>query len=445
MTIRHSVENQRSSVWNAALGLLFSCVILLQVSFGTESNPTSSAETIDDLVEATLRNNAELRSFGAEVDIAKGRRRQAGLWKNPEVSGDYGERRVKNGESAIQGEGTTRSLSIVQTFEFPGKGSLRKAIANQDVHLAELGLEQFRLALAGQVRILALQHQVAVLNAAAAEEITERSSELILLLAQRATGGSQPFLERRVIEGGLVEILAQAREFIQEREESRLELNRLMGRPANQTLNLKVTVENAPGLPAADQLVQFGLARNFQLRAHAIELEKAVNELSASKLESAPDFSVGPFYSLDHAGEREENMGFTFMVRLPLWDWNQGNIDAARARSSQADARLQDARHKVETEIARRFRSFELFRNQLEKIPGDLIANLRDAADLADRQYRLGAIHIQLYLETQRQFLIAQRAYNDALLGMWRDYLDLQLLTGSTDTIHGDFKATEKK
>jgi len=50
-----------------------------------------------------------------------------------------------------------------------------------------------------------------------------------------------------------------------------------------------------------------GLIQNLSLKVHVLELEKVLREVSAARLESAPDFSVGPFFSQDKAGEREEN------------------------------------------------------------------------------------------------------------------------------------------
>jgi cobalt-zinc-cadmium efflux system outer membrane protein len=90
-----------------------------------------------------------LSFYETEISAAREERRQAGAWQNPEVSTEFGRKRVRGDVSA---EGTARALSASQTFEWLGRVSLRKAIANQQVQLAEAGLEQFRVALVGQVR-----------------------------------------------------------------------------------------------------------------------------------------------------------------------------------------------------------------------------------------------------------------------------------------------------
>jgi cobalt-zinc-cadmium efflux system outer membrane protein len=387
------------------------------------------------LVQRALEANAELRFTEAEVAAARGQRTQAGLWQNPELSGEYGERRVRDAGGALAEDGFTRSASITQTFEFPGKGSLRKAIANKDVELAELGLRQFRWTLEGQVRRLALTYINASANAQTTEEIAERGSALTSLLKERPAAGTQALLEMRVIEGNLLELQKAAQEAVLARDEARIGLNALLGWPASQPLNLVETPRPpSDALPPLDALVLRGLSSNLQLKARTVELEKAVRTVSAARLDIAPDFSIGPFFSQERAGEDETGYGVTLSTTLPLWNWNQGNIATAQARRAQADALLLDARRKVEAEIARRHRAYQVHLRLVQQAPAATVEALREAADLADRNYRTGAIALPLYLEVQREYLNARRLRGDALLAAWESWLDLRLLTGGWET-----------
>ncbi len=411
-----------------------SLLLLFTMNFSAwsaQENP-SQIWTADQLVQHVLANNAELRSYEAEVAAAKGQRTQAGLLKNPEISGEYGSRRITGPEGDLQGDGFTRSVSITQTFEFPGKGSLRKAIADKDIELAELGLKQFRLVLEGQVRSLAFQYEFASENARSAKEIYERSNALIKLLQERSISGTQQLLELRVIEASTVELRKSAKEFTKARDEARLELNALLGWPSSQPLKIEID-RTVPRLKNGDlnQLILVGLANNLSLKIRITELEKAVKEISAAKLEAAPDFSVGPFFSQDKAGDLEENFGAAISLTLPLWNWNQGNVATAKARRTKADSLLLDARRKTESAIARSYRTYELALKQLEEMPEDSVGKIHAAATLADRQYRTGGITMPLYLEVQREFLNVQQAQSEALLEIWRSIFDLQLLTSA--------------
>lgn len=404
-------------------------------------NPTQSSDTVGNLIAEALTKNPELRVAAAEVAAAKGERTQAGLWKNPELSVDYGERRVTDAEANLAGEGITRGISLAQTFEFPGKGSLRKAIANRNIEIAELGLKQFQLALAGRIRQLCYRYWIAKANAERAKEISDRSSDLIDLLARRPTAGVQALLDTRIIQGSVVEIDQAAREFDKDRIEAMTELNGLLGRRANQPLNVTVSLDVPTNKMEVEVLIFTALGRNFQLKARERELERAAGQVDAAKLDAAPDFTVGPFYSQDRAADIETNIGIAVSVPLPLWNWNQGNVETAEAHHEQTEAMLQQARNEVEKEVVRRSAAYESALKQLRSTPLSFLEDMRKAADLADRQYRLGAVPVQTYVEMQQQYLSVSRTLNEALLTTQESMLDLQLLTA--DSIEGlDHKTT---
>jgi len=142
-----------------------SCPLLLAAAFGsalafpilgqeTKSSSGTNAVTLDTLVAEAWQNNPELRFYGAEIKAAKAGRKTAGVLANPEFNGSVGQKSVRG--AGLSAEGVAWSVSVVQPFEWPGRIGLRKAIANRDVELAQLGLERFRVALTGRVRALGL-------------------------------------------------------------------------------------------------------------------------------------------------------------------------------------------------------------------------------------------------------------------------------------------------
>src|SRR5437867_10277832 len=132
--------------------------------------------TLDALVAETLAHNSELNFYKAEIAAAKGQRQSAGAWANPEIAGTTGSKRATGG--GVSGEGLAWSVSVKQTFEWPERIPLRKAIANGQIRLAELGTEQFRAALSARARGLALSAYAAQEKAAAAREVAGRYHEL---------------------------------------------------------------------------------------------------------------------------------------------------------------------------------------------------------------------------------------------------------------------------
>src|ERR1051325_4259268 len=137
----------------------------------TNSAPAKNSVTPDALVADALEKNPELRFYEAEIKAAMAGRKTAGLPANPEFNGSVGQKSVSG--RSLRAEGLAWSVSVIQPFEWPGRIGLRKAIANRDVELAELGLARFRVALGGRVRglgvgLFAAQEKSAAARAGAA-------------------------------------------------------------------------------------------------------------------------------------------------------------------------------------------------------------------------------------------------------------------------------------
>ena len=399
---------------------------------GQDKPAAPLSTTIEGLVNQALSNNAELRSFQAEVAAAKGQRRQAGFFKNPEISTEIGAREVRDSQNVLQGNGTTFSIAVTQTFDFPGKGTLRKAIANKNIEIAELGLEQFRLALAGQVRLLGYEYLAAESAAEAAESVYRQSNQLASQLSSQTAYGARLQIEIRLIQASLVELGAAIKEASLRREDTRTRLNALLGLPQSIPLRVRDLLAAPRRQLDVSRLVLAAQENNPLLRIRRRELERSARELTAIRLDIAPDFAIGPFFSRDVAGDVEQNIGGSISATVPLWDWNIGNIQSAKARHQAAEALRVKAERETEGEILSRFKAYELTQRQLGVIPPDLLQNLRDASTLAETQFRNGSIGVQLYLDTQTAYLNALQALQNAVLEAWRSLLDLNLLTGGS-------------
>jgi cobalt-zinc-cadmium efflux system outer membrane protein len=161
-------------------------------------------------------------------------------------------------------------------------------------------------------------------------------------------------------------------------------------------------------------------------------LERSARELTSTRLDIAPDFSIGPFFSRDVAGDIEQNIGGAISASVPIWDWNIGNIQSAKARSAIAEALRVKAERETEAQILSRLKAYELTRRQLGMIPSGLLQNIQEASTLADTQFRNGSIGAQLYLDTQSAYLNSLRISQKAVLDAWRTLSDLNLLTGGS-------------
>jgi len=409
------------------------------VAHGAETNDAplavtaTNATTLDALVAETLAQNPELKFYEAEILAAKGGRKTAGLLANPELSGGVGNKTIRGG--GLSAEGVAWSVSVAQPFEWPGRFGLRKAIANRDIELAELGYARFKIALAGRVRSLAYGLFAAQERAAAAREVAERFKALREVLVQRDPAGLTPLLETRVIEATELTMQRKASDASLATQAALLELNQLRGvAPAAQ---LSVASTHLAFRPAESMETLTALAHtnNFELRLRAIELAQQGFRVDLAKNERYPAISLGPTISEENAGDRERIIGVGVSLPLPLWNRNKGNIETAVARRMQAEVSLNVTAREIERKVMEAALTYETKVREMTKWRPDSVERFRDAADVADRHYRLGAVPISTYVELQKQYLEAVESLLDTKKEALEAAQNLELLTGLTPAL----------
>ena len=403
------------------------------IAKGQETNISSITlgVSLETLVAEALEKNPELKFYEAEIAAAKAGRKTAGAFRNPEVSGSVGQKRVSS--PGLSAEGIAWSVSVVQPIEWPGRIGLRKAIANRDIELAELGYERFKVALTGRIRTLAFGLFAAQEKAEAASEVAERFKALREVLVQRDPAGLTPLLETRVIEATEVNAQRKASEATLAVQSALLELNQLRG--AAPETKLTITPPHIAFASSPDKQQLGGLARtnNFELRQRAVELAQQGFRVDLARNERFPALAIGPEYSEENAGsEREQIIGISVSLPLPLWNRNSGEITTAKARQAQAEVSYHLAQREIERRVAEAALTYETKLHEMGRWRPDSVQHFKEAAELADRHYRLGAVPISTYVELQQQYLEAV----DSLFDTKREALEaaaqLELLTGTT-------------
>jgi cobalt-zinc-cadmium efflux system outer membrane protein len=369
---------------------------------------------MEALVVEALEKNPELKFYEAEITAARARAKSAGRLASPELDAGVGHKRATDSNNRFVGEGVAWSVGLKQPFEWPGRLGLRKAIANRDVSLAELGLARFRSALANQVRAVAHDLAVAQKRAAASRTVAERLRELRETVVAREPSGLTPLLETRVIEASEVKAEHAAAEAEHDVEHLVIELNYLCGQPPATSLRVGEAPLQFSAAPPLNELYAAAATNNFELRLRVAEFEQQGFRIALAKNERFPGFSVGPVISEERSGDRERIIGVALSVPLPLWQNNRAQVEIAEARRAQAEATLDSARRRLERDVTDQAFKYEHALGVLAKWRPDAIKHFREAAELADRHYRLGAVPVTTYVELQRQYVEAVEALLEA-------------------------------
>jgi len=387
--------------------------------------------TVDSLIGRALATHPELRYYEAQIAVAEGGKTKAGEIQNPDLLTGVGNWRVRDLATDQVSDGPTWAVQLTQTFEWPGRLSLRKAIAQKDIELAQLGLEQFRAALAAKVRSISWKIIAAQEETRATEEVASRFQSLSEVLLQRDPAGAAPRLEARIIQANALTLGSEATLSRNELEAVRFELNQLLGEAPEHALELRTETLTLNPPPALDTLLASARQRNFELLARIIDVEQQGYEVKLAENERWPSISVQPYVQRQTNNTQETLMGIGVSIPLPLWNRNQGSIDSARAKGVQAEVMLTAQMRQLERDVAAQASHYRLHVEELAKWPADTLNSFRAAAAEADEHFRLGALPLATYTELQRQYIESIKAVLGSQLGAVEARLQLEQLTGS--------------
>lgn len=392
-----------------------------------------AAEPLDleQLAADASARNPELRYYEAEIDAARGQQRLSRKLDDPELSAELGRKSVRDFSGNRLGDGAVWSVSLSQQFEFPGRLALRKAIADRQLELAELGLAQFRAALANRARVLGWRLLAAEQRSAAAQEVAKRFQDLLDVLVQRDPAGITPLLDTRIIEGNALTLARRARGAVEEYHVALHELNQLRGVPIDEPISLARRELELRPLPQTAELMALARTNNFGLRSRTLELEKQGFEVQLARNERWPAITLSPYVAGERTTDREREFGLGVSVPLPVWDRQRGTRAISKARLAQAEVVLTVAIRDLERRVTEAAHAYAAQMAEIARWRPDSVGRFREAAELGDQHYRLGALPISTYTELQMQYLDAV----DALLGTQADALatrsELELLTGA--------------
>jgi cobalt-zinc-cadmium efflux system outer membrane protein len=405
----------------ATLFLSTSCIFLATVTPHAATPSISS-----DLVAEAMHKNPEIRFYEAELAAARGDRQTAGQLINPELSTSLG------GMSIVsQVDGIAWSATISQVFDFPGRMSLRKAIADRDIRLAEMGLLQFKSQLANEVRaragdvILLRRKEVAALS------VRERFEALIHVLIQRDSGSVSALLERRILEASLLTSDRTLTDATKAVREATAALAVLCGRAPDDRMSLSGVSTSFPTAPDLATLKQQAARTNFDLQQKRLNVAKQGLKVDLTRSERWGNITFGPYMGGQTAGNTQLEAGIVFSIPLPLWNKNKGNIEAEKARTQQAEALLGATLRDLERDLAVARAAYLAELDALSRWRPESENQFAEAAKQADEHFRLGAVPAATYVEMQRGYLDAIDSLIESRRNAWRHRMEIERLTGT--------------
>lgn len=409
-----------------ACGLLLLALRAAAADPPTSFSPPSGTIALGDALDAALHGNPELAVAADGVRIQDGRVTQAGVLPNPELRGN-----IDNFAGSGDNRGFDASesaLRITQLVELGGKRARRRDLAGLERDAAQWDYEVRRAeVLAATARafvaVLTLQERVAL--AARERRLAEESAGAVAAQVQAGVGAPAEALRARLaIDQSDLLRLARERELAA----ARIALATTWGSASPSFERVAGQLEAMAPPPSLAALLD-GIDANPDLARWTTELAAREAAVALEEARAVPDVTVGagPSYYADAGGA---GLVVDFAVPLPLFNRNQGSIDAARAARRQADAARRAADTDARAALARVHAVLADAYDRAVRLQRDMLPAADAAWQRTREAYAAGAVRSLDVLEAQRALFSLRDQRLDALAAYHDASIDLQRLAG---------------
>ncbi len=403
-----------------------------------------AALTVDGAVRTALANNRDLRAAYFEIEKARGRLLQAGLWPNPslEVSGTADKAFNDEGQHLV-------TAGFNQAFPVTGRLRLGKDVARVDVAQAIAEIRNRERLLIGEsvrafITVVASEARIA-----ARKEVLATDENFVQLSQQRlrAAQASQVDVNLSQIEAQRLHQDIGSLEV--ERRTNLLALKLKLGMTPDAALTLEGSLQTVAERLASHVAEKGGPARRPDLRGLVLAADRARAEVRLARAEAWADPTLGLTYESDHTVDdprglkTDQYLGLRVAVPLPLYDRNQGKVREGLAAQNQAQAQASALELSIRTEIATARLRAEQFGDILATYRKDLLPLAAQNADLLRQGYTAGTADFALLVQSQTQRGTLLDGYVDALRDRALALADLQTAAASSPFLQFDFVKTK--
>ena len=381
--------------------------------------------TLDAAIRLALENNPEIQVLSADIASARGEVTTVKTWQNPEMSVAPGFKSVRNpSDTQFHGD-----FGLEQTFEWPGKRALRRAVAEKDVAVRQIALAGFRSQLAIQVRrayftLLATREVVAL-----REQRLSLAKSFVDAAKKKVEGGFAPEFEATKAEVEVVAAQRVLRQAQAQHDAALVTLNALMGRMPTEPLIVKGTLRDDVTLPNQSTLLEQALAENPAVKIQEAQAERAGLSLQSIRKSRLPDFKIGP--SVEYTRD-EQIVGFGLTLPLPFWDKKKGELATATSEQKKALAELDKLRREILRDVTTASQNFTAAKESLAFYTPALREKLKAMLDTAAQGYSEGRTPLLLYLESQRTYFDTQADYFETLQKLFEAQAELESAAGAS-------------
>jgi cobalt-zinc-cadmium efflux system outer membrane protein len=381
---------------------------------------------LEDLERMALTGNPTLAQVQANVRIAAGQARQAGLYPNPTV-GYYGDE-IRGGYSG----GGKQGGFISQTIVTGSKLRAARRVAELMTREAETSGEIQRVRILNNVRMLFYQVLADQRLVDVRQNLAKLSADATQTSHQLANVGQadRPDVLQAEVEQQQVNVsLRLAQKNLQS---SWRTLAAVVGKPELPQARLEGDLEAIPDLNYEEWLA-VTLRDSPEVKLAAQVVERAEATLVQAKKVPIPDLQLYGNLSQNNEPLTENsrritgvNGGVQIGVQLPIFNRNQGNVAVARAEIESSTQELARLKLQIARDVANLFRDYESARDTVRQYKMEMLPRAEEAYRLYQKNYRDMAAAYPQALISQRTLFQLEVDYVQALEAAWQSSLGIR-------------------
>ena len=341
--------------------IIFICIFLNSVfsplfSQGSEQNSDGKLLTMMEAESLFMKNNLLLLAAKFQIETKRALIIQARLYANPNIFmeqntfNDKTDRIVdftRNGQTVVQ---------IQQLFLLGGKIDKRIRVAEINTKISEERFSDILRALKLELR----SNFLSIYFLRDALKFYDKSTES---LRKTVDYSERAYLNRTLLLSEVLRIKAllffleqERTEILVQIKEKESSLRVLLNEDSIYGKNIIPVIDERkldsinPEIYKSNEVLELAIEYRPDLKAAIQSVKYEEANLALQKANAIPDLSFGPVYN--RAGTYIPNyFGFTAQLNVPIFDRNQGNIEAAEKAILERRSGLQNQRITVENEV----------------------------------------------------------------------------------------------
>jgi cobalt-zinc-cadmium efflux system outer membrane protein len=379
---------------------------------------------LEDLEKMALASNPTMAQVQANLRVAAGLTKQAGLYPNPTV-GYYGDE-IRGGYA----RGGKQGGFISQTIVTGGKLRAARRIAELQTQQVETSGQIQRLRIINNVRALFYQALAAQRLVEVRQNLAKLTGDAVQTSYQLGNVGQadRPDILQAEVEQQQANVnLRIARQSLQA---SWRMLAAVVGKPDLAVTRLDGDLEAVPDLSYEEWLATT-LRNSPEMKLAQQASAQAEASLSQARKALIPDLQVTGILVQNYSPLLEANPsraigvqgGAQIGVQLPIFNRNQGNVAAARGEIEGAKQELTRLRLQIERDLATMFRDYDSARLTVQQYKAEMLPRAQQAYQLYQTSYQKMAAAYPQVLIAQRTLFQLEADYVQALGNAWQSSL----------------------